>query len=76
MDVLSSQMDVKTSNFRQVKGTCIYGMAQPSREVSGQALLPGTHFSRGERSGPPLHGTAFSRGERPGPLPRHSLLER
>ena len=33
LDVLSSQMDVKVSNFRRVPGMPIYGMAQPSREV-------------------------------------------
>ena len=33
LDVLSSQMDVKTSNFRGMQGLPIYGMAQPSREV-------------------------------------------
>ncbi|ELU18315.1 hypothetical protein CAPTEDRAFT_211077, partial [Capitella teleta] len=32
LDVLSSQMDVKTSNFRRVPGLPVYGMAQPSRE--------------------------------------------
>lgn len=33
LDVLSSHMDVKTSNFRRVPGLPVYGMAQPSREV-------------------------------------------
>ena len=34
LDVLSSQMDVNTSNFRRVPGLPVYGMSQPSREVS------------------------------------------
>ncbi len=33
LDLLSSQMDVKTSNFRGIQGLPVYGMAQPSREV-------------------------------------------
>ena len=33
LDVLSSQMDVKTSNFRRVPALQIYGCAQPSRQV-------------------------------------------
>ncbi|XP_059140967.1 paladin-like isoform X2 [Physella acuta] len=31
LDVLSSQMDVKVSNFRRLMGLPIYGMAQPTR---------------------------------------------
>ncbi|GFN91863.1 paladin [Plakobranchus ocellatus] len=31
LDVLSSQMDVKVSNFRRLMGLPIYGMAQPNR---------------------------------------------
>jgi len=34
LDVLSSQMDVKTSNFRRVPALPIYGCAQPSSKVS------------------------------------------
>jgi len=34
LDVLSSQMDVKTSNFRRVPALPIYGCAQPSSRVS------------------------------------------
>jgi len=33
LDVLSSQMDVKTSNFRRVPALPIYGCAQPSYQV-------------------------------------------
>ena len=33
LDVLSSQMDVKTSNFRRVPALPIYGCAQPSSQV-------------------------------------------
>ncbi|KAK3090769.1 hypothetical protein FSP39_014489 [Pinctada imbricata] len=32
LDVLSSQMDVRVSNFRRIKGFHIYGMAQPNRD--------------------------------------------
>lgn len=36
LDILSTQMDVKVSNFRKIniKGFNIYGMAQPGRDVS------------------------------------------
>ena len=35
LDVLSTQMDVRASNFRRinVKGLAVYGMAQPGRHV-------------------------------------------
>ena len=33
LDVLSSQMDVKTSNFRRVPALPIYGCAQPTSQV-------------------------------------------
>ena len=48
LDVLSSQMDVKTSNFRGIQGLPIYGMAQPSREVwMAYFHLPLPHLDTG-----------------------------
>ena len=38
MDELSSQMDVKVSNFRRVPGLPVYGMAQPNTEVCGRLI--------------------------------------
>jgi len=38
LDVLSSQMDVKTSNFRRVPALPIYGCAQPSSKVMSQRI--------------------------------------
>jgi len=38
LDVLSSQMDVKTSNFRRVPALPIYGCAQPCSQVSTSYL--------------------------------------
>ena len=43
LDVLSSQMDVKTSNFRRVPALPIYGCAQPSSQVSTEYSLAHVH---------------------------------
>jgi len=39
LDVLSTFSDVKTNNFRRFPSLPVYGMAQPSREVSQSVCL-------------------------------------
>ena len=51
LDVLSSQMDVKVSNFRRVPGIPVYGMAQPSREVQRETARGRERECERERRG-------------------------
>ncbi|CAL1539551.1 unnamed protein product [Lymnaea stagnalis] len=47
LDVLSSQMDVKVSNFRRLMGLPIYGMAQPTRNGLSKVVNHLLHHKQG-----------------------------
>ncbi|XP_055877580.1 paladin-like isoform X2 [Biomphalaria glabrata] len=47
LDVLSSQMDIKVSNFRRLMGLPIYGMAQPTRKGLSKVVNHLLHHKQG-----------------------------